>query len=72
MARKGASTAGRKGGVALVKISVGLDELTWLRLRSWALLRRASASDLVAELIRDATAKVRLPSELGESAEGAG
>jgi hypothetical protein len=60
MARK-VSTQGRKDGGAPVKISVSLDPDTYLRLRCLATMRRTPASEIVAALVVQAVAKVRLP-----------
>ena len=68
MARRTTRTRGSGGGGAAVRISVGLDHDTWLRLKALALVRECAASDLVAGLIQKAVEGVRLPTAGGGDA----
>jgi hypothetical protein len=62
MGRKNARTQALAAAGAVVRISVALDADAHLRLRLLATMRQVPASDLVADLVRAAVARVRLAS----------
>ena len=62
MSSRRARTRASGGDGAVVKVSVPLSASVHLRLRVLATLRQQPAGDIVAGLIEQATASVRLPS----------